>query len=177
MSAEQRNQRMTKLLIRHRTMLYGYIFACVRNHTDAEDIFQEVSLAVVNSFDRLRDESEFVPWTIEIARRRVLAHIRRAERTTILSPELLPVLAEAAGRVSSTGCLAERSDALLECLESLPPRSREVIAMRYDGSTGSIDRVAQKLGRTLQATYSLLKRIRHTLRECVERRLSTEATG
>lgn len=174
---EQRNVRMTALLVRHRTALYGYIFACVRNHHDAEDILQEVSMAAVGSIDKLRDESGFLPWAIEIARRRVLVHVRQSQRTTILSPELVPLLAEAANRVAATNCTSDRSEALLECLESLPPRSRQIIARRYDGSIRGVDELADELGRTMQATYGVLKRIRQGLRACVERKLGTEASG
>jgi len=162
MNVEQRKAMMTALFLRHRTALYGYIFACVRNHNDAEDVFQEVSLAAV------------VPWAIEIARRRVLAHVRRSQRRTIVSPELVPILAEATNRVATCGCLEERSEALLDCLENLPPHSREIITMRYDGSIRGVDELADKLGRTMQATYGVLKRIRQGLRACVKRKLEAE---
>jgi len=177
MNAEKRNAMVTTLFVRHRTSLYGYIFACVRNHNDAEDILQEVSLAVIGAIDKLRDESGFLPWAIEIARRRVLVHVRRSRRTTILPPELIPVLAEAAKRVTATDCICERSEALLQCLENLPPRSREIITMRYDGSIRGVDELADRLGRTMQATYGVLKRIRQGLRSCVETKLGTEASG
>jgi len=175
MNAEQRNVMMTSLLLRHRTALYGYIFACVRNHNDAEDIFQDVSLAAVGSIDKLRDESGFLPWAIEIARRRVLAHVRRSQRTTIISPELIPVLEKAASRVATIDCLEDRNEALLDCLENLSPESRKIITMRYDGSTQGVDELADKLGRTMQATYGVLKRIRRGLRTCVERKLKEES--
>ena len=37
------------------------------------------------------------------------------------------------------------------------------------------DELAEKLGRTMHATYGLLKRIRQGLRNCVERKLEAEA--
>lgn len=168
---------MTALFLRHRSALYGYIFACVRNHNDAEDVFQEVSLAAVDSIDKLCDESGFLPWAIEIARRRVLVHVRRSQRTTIVPPELTGILAEAIQRRVAHGGLRDRTEALLDCLEQLPPRSRTIITMRYDGSVGGVDELAEKLGRTMQATYGLLKRIRQGLRTCVERKLRAETSS
>src|SRR5260221_13687003 len=87
---------IARLLMQHRTALYGYIYACVRNHADAEDILQNVSVAVTESIDRLNDDAGFLPWAREIARRRVLAHRRTAGREQALDPELLCRLAEAA---------------------------------------------------------------------------------
>src|SRR5271163_3423560 len=97
-----RQGQIARLLMHHRTALYGYIYACVRNHADAEDILQNVSVAVTESIDRLADESGFLPWAREIARRRVLAHRRAARHEMPLDPELLARLAEAADRVEQS---------------------------------------------------------------------------
>src|SRR6516225_2345876 len=80
---------IARLLMQHRTALYGYIYACVRNHADAEDILQNVSVAVTESIDKLADEAGFLPWAREIARRRVLAHRRSNAREQAWDPELL----------------------------------------------------------------------------------------
>jgi len=106
----------------------------------------------------------------------VLVHIRRSQRTTILSPELAGLLAEATQRVATQGNLKERTEALLDCLEQLPTQSRTIITMRYDGSVGGVDELADKLGRTMQATYGVLKRIRRGLRDCVQRKLAAETS-
>ena len=51
-----RHAEVARLLMQHRTALYGFIFACVRNHADTEDILQNVSVAVTESIDQLSDE-------------------------------------------------------------------------------------------------------------------------
>ena len=165
---------VARLLMQHRTALYGYIFACVRNHADSEDILQNVSVAVTESIDRLQDESGFLPWAREIARRRVLAHRRTSQREQPLDPELLTRLAEAADRVEAVSSSSDQRSALLSCLEELPPKSRHLIAMRYDGSVGGYQQLAAKVGRTVQAVYAQVKRIKAALRECVARRMTLE---
>ena len=52
-----RQGQVARLLMKHRTSLYGFIFACVRNHDDTEDILQNVSVAVTESIGQLQDES------------------------------------------------------------------------------------------------------------------------
>ena len=59
--AALRQGQIARLLMQHRATLYGYIFACVRNHADAEDILQNVSVAVTESIDRLTSEAGFLP--------------------------------------------------------------------------------------------------------------------
>jgi RNA polymerase sigma-70 factor, ECF subfamily len=169
-----RQGQIARLLMQHRTALYGYIYACVRNHADAEDILQNVSVAVTESIEKLADEAGFLPWAREIARRRVLAHRRTAGREQAFDPELLCRLAEASERVEKAcGSSAHRS-ALLTCLESLPPRSRRLIAMRYEDSDNGMEELAAQFGRSVQGIYAQVKRIKARLRDCVRRRLAVE---
>jgi RNA polymerase sigma-70 factor (ECF subfamily) len=165
---------VARLLMQHRTALYGYIFASVRNHADAEDILQNVSVAVTESIQQLNDEKGFLPWAREIARRRILAHRRTAHREQAIDPELLARLAEAAERVERMCDSSLHREALMSCLESLPEPSRRLIAERYDGSAASMDELAARFGRSVQSIYARVKRIKAALRDCVERRLSLE---
>jgi RNA polymerase sigma-70 factor (ECF subfamily) len=169
-----RQGQITRLLMQHRTALYGYIFACVRNHTDTEDIFQNVSVAVTESFAQLQDEKGFLPWAREIARRRVLAHRRQGCREVVCDPEVVRRLADAAEQVESRESTSGHREALMACLESLPDQSRRLIMMRYDG-TGDAGALASRLGRSVQSIYAQIKRIKLVLRECVQRRMSLEA--
>lgn len=168
---------VARLLMHHRTALYGYIFACVRNHTDAEDVLQNVSVAVTESIDQLKDEKGFLPWAREIARRRVLAHRRLSRREQALDPDLIERLAEAAERVEQECPAADQRVALLACLEALPGRSRRLIAMRYDGSVADMSELATHFGRSVQGIYAQVKRIKAALRDCVQRRLALEVNS
>jgi RNA polymerase sigma-70 factor (ECF subfamily) len=166
---------VAELLTRHRPGLYGYILACVRQHADAEDVFQEVALAVIQSIGSLQSEDEFSYWAREIARRRVLAHFRRAGRENVHDPDQVRRLAEAAERVEDVRPTPERQAALLACLESLPEHSRRLIALRYDPDSGGAEELARQLGRSVQAVYAMVKRIKASLRACAERRLAQES--
>jgi len=170
-----RQGQIARLLMQHRTALYGYIYACVRNHADAEDILQNVCVAVTESIDRLTDEAGFLPWAREIARRRVLAHRRTAGREQAFDPELLCRLAEAAERVEDACPSSSHRGALVSCLEALPPKSRRLIAMRYEGSVKGMQQLAEQFGRSVQGIYAQVKRIKARLRDCVRRRLAQEA--
>lgn len=170
----RRQGQVARLLMQHRTALYGYIFACVRNHDDAEDILQNVSVAVTESIEQLRDDSDFLPWAREIARRRVLEHRRSSRRERPLDPDVVQRLAEAAGWVEDEEPTSVRRAALLACLESLPGESRKLITMRYDGSAADALELAGRFGRTVQSVYAQIKRIKAALRECVARRLALE---
>ncbi len=165
---------LAQLLVRHRTALYAYLFAAVRNHADAEDLLQIVSLAVVESAGQLADEAGFIPWSLEIARRRILEFRRRSVREQAIDPELLAQLADATVRLERAMPASTHQAALQTCLEGLPTVSRDLMRLRYDGALTNIAELAARLERTVQSVYAQIKRIKAALRECVERRLALE---
>lgn len=175
MTDGERQAKVARLLTRHHSALYAYILACVRTHHDSEDVLQNVAVTVTESFGELTDESGFLPWAREIARRHVLAFWRKSRRETPFDPELAQRLAEAADLLERDRPTSAHADALTACLEGMPAESRRLLTLRYgDGRADATD-VAARLGRSVQAVYSLLKRIKAALRNCVERRLAAEA--
>lgn len=166
---------VARLLMKHHTALYAFVFACVRSHHDTEDILQNVSVTVVEAIDQLRDEGGFLPWSREIARRCTLAYCRKKRREQPLDPELVQHLAEAADELEHEQPTAPFAEALTACLEGLPPESRRIVALRYAEGFADTESLARQVGRSVQSLYAHVKRIKMALRDCVERRLAAEA--
>src|SRR5262245_49932838 len=163
-----------RLLTKHHNALYAFIFACVRSHHDTEDIMQNVSVVVVESLEDLRDEDGFLPWAREIARRSSLAYCRKKRREQAFDPELLQSLADAADELERKTPTSRHGEALMACLDRLPPRSRRLMTERYAGTFVDTDELARKMCRSVQSVYAQVKRIKMALRNCVERRLAAE---
>jgi RNA polymerase sigma-70 factor, ECF subfamily len=165
------------LMMRHRNALYSFVYAIVRSHSDAEDILQTVTVAAMESAQQLDNELGFLPWAREIARRRIMPHLRATRREQACDPELVQSLSDAAMRIDVQEPLGPRQAALRECLEHLPKSSRDLIAARYD-RMGDAEQLAQKFGHSsVQAVYARIKRIKTALRKCVEKRLGAEETS
>jgi len=173
-SGENHEQGIGAKLMQHRSALYAYLFTCVRDYHLAEDLLQEVAQIAIESIDELRDPSRFSHWLFGIARRRVLLHARKSGRERILPADVIELMATEVQEVGSQYHL-ERKEALRDCLKLLPPGARDIIMQRYDGSVSHVDELASRLGRTVQATYGVLKRIRMKLAGCVTKKLG-EAT-
>ena len=165
---------IARMLVEHRAPLLGYLLSCVRNHADAEDLLQDVSLAATKSAADLRDRGGFLPWAREIARRRVLAHFRKSKRLTPIDPELANRLADTAAAMDDHEDIPARVEALRECLEALPAESRKLIALRYEDHRRPVEEIAEQFGRTVQAAYAILKRCRLMLRDCVTQKLAAK---
>jgi RNA polymerase sigma-70 factor (ECF subfamily) len=125
----------------------------------AEDLVQETFMAVMKSFQAGHPDSITMPWTMGIARHKLIDHYRRAAR----HDRKLSLAFSSAARVeeSSEFDSIDASEAL-ELLESLSPSHRLVLLLRYVDDLPVAD-VASLIGSSVRATESLIVRARHAL--------------
>lgn len=163
-----------RLWLRHQDAIFGYILASTNNASDADDVFQNTALAAIQSEECPKDDARFLAWAREVARRRILEFYRRTQRIALVEPQLVDRLAEVADRVESETPSLRRRSALMTCLERLSENNRELLTHHYGDRTATASILAKRFGRSEQGIYSLLYRLRKTLRDCIDHRLALE---
>src|SRR5262249_33679623 len=89
------------------------------------------------------------------------------------SQAMLERLAETAVEQAATLQLDERREALARCVEKLSPRDRDLLGRRFaEGAT--TQSTAVQVGRSVDAVYKALAKIRQALFDCVSRTLQQE---
>lgn len=153
--------------------LYTYVLALVANRTEAEEILQETLLVLWEKFDAFAPGTNFLAWAYATARLEVLKYRERQSRDRrLLSLEAIEVIS---AEVQAGGDLLDlRHAALRECLEKLSDRQRSILQQRYQAGT-SIDALADRLGRSRDAVYQILSRIRRSLAECIDRSVASRS--
>lgn len=140
----------------HLPDVYGYILRlCAGDRAQAEDLTQEVWLALVEELRRGRTERADVRWLITVARSRFIDAARR-ERRHRSKLELLRRPDDRVDREPSW-------DDVLESLDQLQPMHRAVLVLRYVDDL-PVPEVARAIGRNVTATNSVLARARAELR-------------
>lgn len=146
----------------------SFIHARVQNAADAEDLAQETFIAAFRGLSRFETGQSFEAWLIGIARHRVLGHFRsndrrhranqrfREECLATIDAELSEIEAETSH---------ESLKRLMDCVEKLPERMRQVIRARLRGVDGTM--TAQLMNTTRGAIYMLQLRANDHLRECM----------
>lgn len=167
------SEQLVRLIAQAQRRLFAFVLAMVRRPADAEDILQETNVVLWRKRESYRPESDFFAWAFEIARLQVLSHrTRQARRGDPFDDALLEEIAEAA-RIESLQ-FDQRGTALRQCLQKLPAPQRELIERRYQPGV-VVSSLAEELGKSGNAVSELLRRIRETLRQCIERTLSAES--
>lgn len=167
------NDSLEVKLLEHRDELLGFLLALTRNAESAEEVFQEVALAILEEARKGTRVENFLPWAHEIGRRRVQEYFRKRTRWRPV-PDSMATIIGRAFEENPIGAEAARSrqEALFACMENLARRARELIGLRYIEGKSSAD-IAAQLGLEAASVSVTLSRSRRVLEECVERRLRT----
>jgi RNA polymerase sigma-70 factor, ECF subfamily len=159
-----------RLLMEHRTRIYGYIRSLVVHRADAEDLLQETASVLWRKFDDFRPGSNFLAWALQVARYEVLKFRQRQKRNVLrFSEEFIDAVA--AETVKESTRLADLQELVDQCLDKLPPSDRDLIELRYRTDV-PVKSLAEQLDRPLSTIYDALSRIRRALVECMERSLN-----
>ena len=166
------------LYARHRGGLYRFILRQCRSRDEAEELFQEVWMNVIQSREVYRVEAKFRTWLYTLAHHRVMDFFRRHQRRgKVLVDEVLVdgFVDEAhiaiASRVDEPPVRAEsrqQGNAILRELDALPAPQREAFLLYEEGGM-TVEEIAHTTGVTFEAAKSRLRyaiaRLRERLKE------------
>ena len=160
---------LTQLWPRAQATVAAFIGAMVPDFHAAQDLMQEVAVAVVEDFAHYDPARPFNGWVIGVAKNKVLAYWRRKGiGQVVFDSEAVERMAAVAERLDED---ATRLGAALEhCLAKLPARSRRLLEMRYQNDLKPAE-IAARVGAGTNAVTVTLHRVREALRQCVKRRV------
>jgi RNA polymerase sigma-70 factor (ECF subfamily) len=164
-----------ELLAEYERYLCGYVYNMIPNATDAEDVLQEVKVALWKAFDQYQEGTNFGAWSRKVAFHRVMAFRKKKaieNKRLTFSDECLDYLAEQFP--SDAQQVSEQSALLSVCITKLKGEHKELIQMRYAREL-SIEETAAQSDKTIDACYRALSRIRTLLRKCVQQSISKQA--
>lgn len=166
---------MVALMTRHQRQIFAYIYTLVPDRHDAEDLLQDTSVVICEKFDEFTPGTDFVAWACQIAWWRVRYSRQKFARCKVIfDDDVLELVAKTA--VTMRAELDDRHDALAVCLQKLDARDRELILTRYEPGSG-VAEAAQRSGRSMDAAYKALNRLRKLLHDCVTHELAGNAGG
>ena len=159
-------QRFLSLFLRSEREIFRYVAALVPNVIDAEDIVQQTAIALWEKFDAYDPAQPFTPWACRFALNKTRQWIERRQRwQALLQGGLAEELAQRREELRPE--FEARLKHLEGCIGKLPEDQRSIVEGYYYHRTG-IGEVAESSGRTVEATYKALQRIRNALQICIE---------
>jgi len=170
-----RQEEFLKLLFGCELDIRAFIGSVVRDAHDSDDLFQEVALILWKEFSRYDRGRSFGAWARGIASVKLMQRWDQTKRLpVVMPPETIQAIASAFDRTEDQS--SRKAEALERCLEQLPEKSRHLLALRYERSL-KVEQIAHDLQATLDAVYQSLSRLRASLQDCINRRLSAGGTA
>jgi len=169
-----KNRQFLRLFLQNQRSLYAYVLTLLPNRADADDVLQETSLIMWDKFDADGPPSDFLAWGRRIAYHKVLDFYKKTQR---VRAHLSRIFVERIAQSTSTEAEAlrqeERRTALAACIEKLPPRDRDLLNRRFAEGATTIS-TSEQLGRSVDAVYKALAKLRQSLFDCVQKSLAKE---
>lgn len=171
--ADQKLLGFTRQWTLHQPTVRAYLASFLGNSIAVDDALQEVALVVWQKGPWDGDASDFLGYCLACARRIALATRRKQgdSRMELLSPEAAVALADRVALLEQqeTVPTGARLQALRECLGRLQPEHRELLESRYSGeSKEELRGISKRAGKSMDALYKTLERLREVLRTCVK---------
>lgn len=166
----ERTADFLRLFSANQPRLFAYILAMVPKWHDAEEILQQTSVVLWQSFGQFQPGTDFRAWANKTAFHQVLSFRKRQKRLAVpLSEQFVEAVAAECDNLADD--LEEQLQALAKCVEKLAPDERELIAACYEPDAVT-KQVAAQFGRPAGTVYKSLTRIRRLLFKCIEQSLS-----
>lgn len=161
-----------RLLTQNERRVYAFILSLVPNWADADEILQETNVRLWQDFHKYEPGTDFAAWACTVAKFQIMTYRKKRAREQVqFSNEFIEkVAAKAAVTMAATD---ERRDALNRCIEKLSDKNQSLLRGCYSPG-GSIKSVASQFGRSADAVYKALSRVRQFLHQCIDQSLEKE---
>jgi len=160
-------ERFVRLFAEFEPQVRAFVRAGLPSVHDANEVMQEVSVVAWRKFASLENNEGFGRWLCVIARFEILKYRRtKARDRLVLDDELLETIAEEGQE--ELVCRASEIRNLQTCIEKLPEKHRHLVVQAYTQGQ-SKKALAAEIGKSQEAMYQLLSRLRLALMNCIGR--------
>jgi RNA polymerase sigma-70 factor (ECF subfamily) len=158
-----------RLFVSHEARLRGFVRSLLNNWDSVDEVMQETSLVAWRKFAQFDPSTNFMAWAAAIARFESLKYLRRQSRERLVfNDDILDLLAEES--LEDTEHLEQQRAALSSCLAKLDSRQKDLLQLAYQPGV-KFHEVAAQAGKSTQAFYKTIQRLRANLLTCAERQL------
>ena len=174
-------KQVTTEFLASRPQLMAFIYGLVRHPQMAEDIYQEVWLKLAGALENGVVIESQAKWCRTVAKNLIIQHWREKRDAKVVADSTLLEFIDYVELAfhegdSSEDRWSDRQHALMQCVEALPEKSRQLLKLKYDEGF-SISSIATHLRQSTAAVVKALMRLRQALGVCVEKKLKLQELG
>lgn len=171
-SSPETYERFVRQFMAHEGRLRGFLRSMLHTWDDVDDVLQETSLVAWRKFDQFDPGTNFMAWIGTIARFEAMRHARKKARDRLVFPEdLMDLIADEAMEENEQREREHR--ALRRCLDKLDEKQARWLELAYQPGV-KFHEAAKEAGKSVEAFYKTLQRLRASLQQCMLSELQSE---
>lgn len=127
---------LTKLIKRHQSKIYGFIYSKVPDRDITNDIFQDTFIKVIKTLksNSYNEEGKFLPWVMRISHNLVVDHYRRTKKMPMFREteefSIFSIMSDDSLTIENKIIAEQVQMDLKKLIEELPPDQKQVLVMR-----------------------------------------------
>ncbi len=127
---------LAKLIKKHESKIYGFIYSKIPDRDITNDIFQDTFIKVINTLksNSYNEEGKFLPWVMRIAHNLIVDHFRKSKKMPLYREteefSIFSIMSDDSLSIENKMIADQVQIDIKKIIEELPADQKEVLIMR-----------------------------------------------
>lgn len=165
---------LAKLIKRHESKIYGFIYSKIPDRDITNDIFQDTFIKVIKTLksNSYNEEGKFLPWVMRISHNLVVDHYRKTKKMPMFREteefSIFSIMSDDSLTIENKIISEQVEMDLKKLIEELPADQKEVLVMRMYQDM-SFKEISEATGVSINTSLGRMRYAIINLRKLVEK--------
>ena len=165
---------LAKLIKRHESKIYGFIYSKIPDRDITNDIFQDTFIKVIKTLksNSYNEEGKFLPWVMRISHNLVVDHYRKTKKMPMFREteefSIFSIMSDDSLTIENKIISEQVEMDLKKLIEELPADQKEVLVMRMYQDM-SFKEISESTGVSINTALGRMRYALLNLRKIIEK--------
>ena len=165
---------LAKLIKRHESKIYGFIYSKIPDKDITNDIFQDTFIKVIKTLksNSYNEEGKFLPWVMRISHNLVVDHYRKTKKMPMFREteefSIFSIMSDDCQTIENKIISEQVEMDLKKLIEGLPADQKEVLVMRMYQDM-SFKEISESTGVSINTALGRMRYALMNLRKVIDK--------
>ena len=165
---------LAKLIKRHESKIYGFIYSKIPDRDITNDIFQDTFIKVIKTLksNSYNEEGKFLPWVMRISHNSVVDHYRKTKKMPMFREteefSIFSIMSDDSLTIENKIISEQVEMDLKKLIEELPADQKEVLVMRMYQDM-SFKEISESTGVSINTALGRMRYALMNLRKVIDK--------
>ena len=165
---------LAKLIKRHESKIYGFIYSKIPDRDITNDIFQDTFIKVIKTLksNSYNEEGKFLPWVMRISHNLVVDHYRKTKKMPMFREteefSIFSIMCDDSMTIENKIISEQVEMDLKKLIEELPADQKEVLVMRMYQDM-SFKEISESTGVSINTALGRMRYALMNLRKVIDK--------